>query len=245
MRILLVADRTELREYIHRNFMPRGAEIIQYQNPIKAMDNLDEIDPELVLFSTQDFPRHWKPFLAFLRDFKPREECVFVLLKGADFDHEEADKAQALKVNGIVREELDDKAEIDRLKELVNRYHDIGDARAEKRIVPSAIDKIGFIFTHPARLELIEGRVEDLSATGISFLPANRQRVMDIAIGTLLPACSLRIGDALLALPARVVRNERSLSLLFHDLTDGERSMIRSYIGAHAQRELEQLTHSQ
>jgi len=41
MKILLVSERDELREFIKRNFIPRGAEIIQYYNPIKAMDNLD------------------------------------------------------------------------------------------------------------------------------------------------------------------------------------------------------------
>ena len=65
MKILLVSERDELRDHIRRNFMPRGAEIIQYYNPIKAMDNLDEVDPEVVLFSAQDFPRHWKPFLCY------------------------------------------------------------------------------------------------------------------------------------------------------------------------------------
>ena len=44
MKILLVSERDELKSYIRRNFMPRGAEIIQYYNPIKAMDNLDELE---------------------------------------------------------------------------------------------------------------------------------------------------------------------------------------------------------
>ena len=48
MKILLVSERDELHEFIKRNFIPRGAEIIQYYNPIKAMDNLDEVDPEIL-----------------------------------------------------------------------------------------------------------------------------------------------------------------------------------------------------
>src|SRR6056297_1331296 len=144
MKILLVSERDELKGYIRRNFMPRGAEIIQYYNPIKAMDNLDEIDPDVVLFSAQDFPRHWKPFLIFLRDSRAREQCVFVVLTGGEFDHEEADKAQALQVNGIVDERLQDRRELARLKDLVNRYRDIGDARGERRLVPTQTDRVGF-----------------------------------------------------------------------------------------------------
>lgn len=241
MKILLVSERDELRKYIRRNFMPRGAEIIQYYNPIKAMDNLDEIEPDVVLFSALDFPRHWKPFLIFLRDSKAREQCVFVILTGDEFDHEEADKAQALQVNGIVHERLHDRRELARLKELVNRYRDIGDARTERRLVPTQIDRIGFVFTHPMRMELICGGVEDLSAAGIAFVPADRRKTMDLQVGSRIDVCSLRVGATIIAFPATIVRNERSLSLAFGDLTDGQQALIRSYIDAHSQRELERL----
>ncbi|TFH04339.1 MAG: PilZ domain-containing protein [Spirochaetales bacterium] len=241
MKILLVSERDELKSYIHKNFMPRGAEIIQYYNPIKAMDNLDEVEPDVILFSAQDFPRHWKPFLAFLRDSRAREQCVFVILTGTDFDHEEADKAQALHVNGIVHEQLRDRQELARLKELVNRYRDIGDPRTEKRLVPTTIDRVGFIFTHPQRLEMIFGRVEDLSAAGASFVPTDRHKTMDIAPGTTIRSCCLRIGDRMLSFSAEVVRNERSLSFLFDGMSDGERSLVRTYVNEHAQRELDRI----
>ena len=241
MKILLVSERDELKGYIRRNFMPRGAEIIHYYNPIKAMDNLDELEPDVVLFSAQDFPRHWKPFLIFLRDSKAREQCVFVILTRDDFDHEEADKAQALQVNGIVHERLQDRRELARLKDLVNRYRDIGDARTERRLVPTAIDRVALVFTHPLSLELIAGQVEDLSAAGVSFVPTDRHKTMDIEVGSDVEVCSLRIGDNLISFPASVVRNERSLSLRFHELTDGQRAQIRGYVEGHAQRELDRL----
>jgi hypothetical protein len=241
MKILLVSERDELNGYIRRNFMPRGAEIIQYFSPIKAMDNLDEVSPDLILFSAQDFPRHWKPFIAFLRDFRDREQCIFVLLIGSEFDHEEADKAQALQVNGVVHEHLRDKQELARLKDLVNRYRDIGDARTEKRIVPTHVDQLGFIFTHPERLELLFGRVEDVSAAGVSFVPTDRQKSMDLLRGTLVPTCSLRVGDQVLSFSSRIVRNDRTISFEFSTLPDAEREAIREYVSAHSQRHLDTL----
>jgi DNA-binding response OmpR family regulator len=241
MKILLVSERDELNAYIRRNFMPRGAEIIQYYSPIKAMDNLDEVAPDVILFSAQDFPRHWKPFLAFLRDFRTREQCVFVLLTGPEFDHEEADKAQALQVNGIVHEHLRDKHELARLKELVNRYRDIGDARTEKRIVPTHVDQLGFVFTHPDRMELLFGRVEDVSAAGVSFVPADRQKTIDLARGELIPTCSLRVGEEILTFTSRVVRNDRTLSFEFSALTDDQKACIREYVAMHSQRQLDRI----
>ena len=241
MKILLVSERDELKGYIRRNFMPRGAEIMQYYNPIKAMDNLDEIEPDVVLFSAQDFPRHWKPFLIFLRDSKAREQCVFVILTGDEFDHEEADKAQALQVNGIVHERLHDRQELSRLKDLVNRYRDIGDARTEKRLVPTEIDTIGFVFRHPAKMEVVFGRVEDLSAAGLSFVPNDRRKTMDVQVGAPIDVATLRIGENVVSFPASIVRNERTISFSFERLTEGQRAAIRSYIDGHAQRELERI----
>jgi hypothetical protein len=240
MKILLVSERDELRTHIKHNFIPRGAEIIQYYNPIKAMDNLEELDPEVVLFSARDFPRHWKPFLVFLRDTFTREQCVFVLLTGKDFDHQEADKAQALAVNGIVEEQLRDRRSMEQLKELVNRYRDIGDARGEKRLVPSEVDDVRFVFTHPTTMEMVFGHVEDVSATGIALVPFDRHKVMNLAVGSDLSACSLRVGGNTVSISARIVRNERALSLAFGELTEGQRALIRTYVASHPQRELDQ-----
>lgn len=245
MKILLVSEREEIRRYIRKNFMPRGAEIIQYYNPIKAMDNLDELEPDVVLFSGQDFPRHWKPFLIFLRGSRAREQCVFVLLTGEDFDHEEADKAQALQVNGILHERLTDQRELARLKEVVSRYRDIGDSRTEKRHVPTRLDRIAFLFTHPTQLVLVTGTVEDLSAAGISFVPQDRQQTLDLKVGESIPACSLRVGDTLLSFASRVVRNERTLSLAFDLLTTAQRTVIRSYIDEYSSRELDRTLHDE
>ncbi len=222
--------------------MPRGAEIIQYYNPIKAMDNLDELDPDVVLFSALDFPRHWKPFLIFLRDSKAREQCVFVILTGDEFDHEEADKAQALAVNGIIHEMLRDRAEIERLKALVNRYRDIGDPREETRLVPGPIDEISMTITHPTGLEIIFGRVSDLSAAGASFAPADRSKTADISPGDLIPVCSVRIGEGILAVSARVVRNERRISLSFDSISESDKASIRAYVQGHSERELKRIT---
>ena len=241
MKILLVSERDELRHFIKSNFIPRGAEIIQYYNPIKAMDNLEEVDPEVVMFSARDFPRHWKPFLVFLRDTKPRDQCVFVILRGDDFDHEEADKAQALGVNGIVDEHLRDRQELSRLKELVNRYRDIGDARADKRLIPTDVDSVRFVFTHPQLMEMVYGHVDDLSATGVAIAPYDRHRIMGLAVGSDLESCSLRIGENIISFSSRIVRNERTLSLVFGPLSDGQRALIRSYVAGHSRRDLERI----
>ncbi|WP_455382246.1 PilZ domain-containing protein [Salinispira pacifica] len=244
MKIVLVAQRDELREHIRDHFNPQGSEIIQYWNPIKAMDNIDEIEPDLVLFSALDFPRHWKPFLVYLRNSRDRDSTVFVLLKGDNFPFEEASKAHHLGANGIVHEDLENKREISRLKELVSRYKDILEARRERRYIPTAVDRIGFLFSHPETLRMITGTVEDISAGGLRLLPDFPEYAADLTPGTVLPGCSLRAGESLYAVDALVIRNDHSLHIFFKSLTDADRSVISRYLSDHVARELNDAAHS-
>jgi len=85
MKLLLVAANDELKRALSFHLRPIGVEVIQYVHPIKAMDNIEEIEPDVVLFSSSDFPRHWKPFLKLLRGNKARNESMFILLRGGDF----------------------------------------------------------------------------------------------------------------------------------------------------------------
>jgi hypothetical protein len=201
------------------------------------MDNLDEIDPDVVLFSAEDFPRHWKPFLAFLRQSKGRESAVFVLLKGESFPFEEASKAQALEVNGIVREDLSQGKELLRLKELIQRYKETQDLRQAKRYVPDELDTIEFVFTHPTNFRLITGNVEDLSSMGLSFTPDDAQYVEDLGHDVVIPSCSLRVGDDILSFSTRIVRNERRISFSYLSISESERATINSYIESREERE--------
>ena len=244
MKIILVSERESLREHITTHFHPQDMEIIQYWNPIKGMDNVEEIDPDVVLFSAKDFPRHWKPFLSFLRTIRTRDETVFVVLKGDDFDAEEATKAQHLGANGLVHENLEDRGELGRLREIIARYKKIKEVRAEKRYVPDQNDRVGFIFCHPITLQAVAGQIDDISNRGLRFQPEQPALVRDIDLGTKVSGCSLRIGDEILTLTCKVVRNEQALSLEFAGVSSEKEERIGRYLKQHIRRELENVAHA-
>lgn len=236
MKILLISNRQELGEVVRTHFSPHGSELIQYWNPIKAMDNLDEIRPDVVLFSVQDFPRHWKPFITFLRDQRGRDESVFVLLRGPDLAEEEAEKAQHLAVNALVSEDLSDAAELDRLKEVVGRYKKLDEGRMEHRYVPHDPDDIAFAFTHPTSFEILTGRVLDLSTTGIRVVPHSPEGVTDIEPGTRLDECSLQLGESIISINCTLVRAARELAFRFEHNGNGSGERIREYIQGSPER---------
>jgi len=242
MKIVLIAEREELKPLILTHFKPSTSEVIQYWNPIKAMDNIDEIDPDVVLFSARDFPRHWKAFLTFLRGSRSKDHTVFILLKGDEFSFEEASKAQHLGVNGLIHENLENEREIHRLRDLVVRYKEIAEARKEKRYIPGSVDQIDFLFSHPVTLQLVTGTVKDISATGLRFAPDNPLLTRELAPQTRVDAASLRVGQEVISVSCKVIRAKDTVSFSFPDLSDTQREIVNSYLKQHAERELKRVS---
>jgi DNA-binding NarL/FixJ family response regulator len=239
MKLLLVAERQETKENLAFHLLPLGIEIIHYLNPLKAMDNIDEIDPQIVLFSSSDFPRHWKPFLRLLRDDKARHESIFILLRGEDFSVQEAAKAVHLEVNGIISEMISADRIVNNLEEILLRYGMIKDrARKNRRYLPSAFDDLEFILTHPQSLKVVTGMLADISLTGARFIPDNPKLTEDLERGSQIPTCSLQVGEAILAVSCKLVRNEKYMGLQFLSLSDKDMGLLKKYLDSRAERAL-------
>lgn len=239
MKILLIAEKAITKKILTVHLKPLGFEFIAYINPIKAMDNIEEVDPDIVLFSAEDFPRHWKPFLKLLRENRTKEDTVFILLVGPVFPFEEAAKAVHLSVNGIIGEDLQDGRKMQNLEGLLNRYKMLKDKRDNLRYIPDIYDELEFIFTHPESMKLITGAIDNVSITGISFTPDNPQITESIEIGAEIPFCSLRIEDHIISLNCKVIRNDKLIAFQFLDIAEDDRVTLQEYIESYSQRELQ------
>ena len=242
MKILLVAAKETTRDTLLQKLQPRGLDLIHYTNPIKAMDNIDEIEPNLVLFSAEDFPRHWKPYLHLLHESVPKEKVSFILLRGDMFPFEEAAKAKHLQVNGIILEKLDDRKEWSHLEELFARYSEMKDGRSDQRYIPRSYDKLEFLFSHPNTYSLVSGELDDISASGAAFIPDSPELTGDIEMGTPIPQCSLKMEEEIFSFSCTVVRNEQTLGLSFEDVDETIREKITDFIDRYAERELKIVT---
>ncbi|MCA1754412.1 MAG: hypothetical protein LC641_06900 [Spirochaeta sp.] len=238
MKVVLVAERTGLRKILSDHFTRLGASVIQYRHPIKAMDNLEEIAPDIIAWSAEDYPRHWKTFIAFLRSHVTREDSVFVLLTGPSFTHDDADKAQHLGVNGLVDENLDKPHELERLRNLVIRYKELSDLRRAKRLIPGPHDRVELMFSHPETWQIVSGTVRDISIEGIGFIPRTSLPAETLESGDIINTATLRIGESLLNIQLRVYRTSESLIVLFHDLSSEHAEKIGLYLNEALEREL-------
>lgn len=238
MKALLLIESDRIADIARFYLRPLGFDTIRYRNPVKALDNLEEIDPDALIVSSRDFPRHWKVISQAIRAEKDKDRCVIVLLKGELFPLEEAAKASAIGVNGVVRDDLDDRREQARFQELLKRYIVVDEERAADRIAPSPWDRLDFMFAHPRSLQTIGGRLEAVSSLGLSFVPESPALVADLGPGDGIDDCSMRVGGDIIELSCRVVHGGRLLGLEIERIADDDRSRLEDYLASCPAREM-------
>jgi hypothetical protein len=243
MKALVLVENDRISNTLRFYLKPLGFEVVRYRSPIKALDNLDEVEPDAIIMSARDFPRHWKILAQAVRANRTKEQCIIILLKGENFDFEEAAKAARLAVNGVIGDDLDDFREQATFQRLLRRYVTVEDSRHADRVSPSAWDRLDFMFAHPASLQPVTGRLETLSLSGLSFIPDSPALVADLEDGERLEDCSLRVGDKLITLSCQVARADRVMGLSIVSLSKADRSTLVEYLAARPERELQALSH--
>jgi hypothetical protein len=240
MKLLLALSSDETHDLIFHYVKPLGFEIIWYNQVIKAMDNIDEIDPQAIIVSARDFPRHWKTMVQFVRSERPKNDCPIIILKGDNFSTEEASKASFLGVSGVVAEDMSNPEEIDRLQRILGRYVPIDERRRTRRFQVEPWQRFAFVFCCPCNSSLITGEVKNISSGGLSFLPNNPLLMRNITLDARIEECSLRTGAAILSPVCRLARTGRIISMEFISFPDGEREKLNEYMENLPLKELKQ-----
>jgi hypothetical protein len=230
MKLLLVLGSDETGNLISSYVEPLGFNLIRYRHVIKAMDNVDEIDPTGIIISARDFPRHWKVLVQYVRSERPKEICPIILLKGDNFPLEETSKAFFLGVSGVVSEALSERTELDRLQGILSRYIPLDEKRRARRYQVENWNRFGFLIYNHHDKTIIPGEVTTVSGKGISFVPANTNMMKNIRLNMELPECSLRAGNAILSPVCVLVRTGRVVSLEFKSFPEKEQTVLDKYL---------------
>ena len=227
MIILIVAQDRTLKTRFESFFGGLGYKIIQYFHPLKALDNLEEIHPDVVLCASSDFPRHWKLIVKQLRDTRGRDDAVVILTVPDNYDSEEADKAAFLGVNILYPERLETVDDFRTLDSRISRYKTPPDRDRGFTWIPGGGDRISFIFKHPGDFRMISGRFTELTPAGGVFRADDPGDLAGLETGTVIEDGSMRAGHSLLSVKSRIIRNAGTLSLAFIDFAgDGFQNLL-------------------
>ena len=230
MKLLLILGSDDSYDIIAQYVRPLGFELIRYRHVLKAMDNVDEINPTAIVISARDFPRHWKILLRLVRGERAKENCPVIVLKGDSFSTGECSQALFLGASGLIDESLDNLSELSRLQNILSRYLPVNERRKYKRFYVENWQRLGFLLANPANRVIITGELKTISAGGVSFLPVFASLAQNMPLDIELRECSLRAGDALLSPVCRLVRAGRMISLEFVSFPGDEKQTLEQYL---------------
>lgn len=99
MKSLLISESQDTLDSYADFFKSMGYENLCYRWLLKAMDNLEELKPDLVFINASDYPRHWKTLVQYI---KTSGVCNPVLLLAAEhLNDDEQAKARFLGTYSI------------------------------------------------------------------------------------------------------------------------------------------------
>jgi hypothetical protein len=224
---MIVAEDRALKTRFNSFFGSMGYSAVQYVNPLKAIDNLDELAPDILICNAMDYPRHWKLLVKHIRDTRDRNQTVVILAVDDDFDTEEANKAAFLGVNLLYPQRLETVDDFRGLDERIRRYKTPPGRSRLYSWVPGESEPVSFIFNHPLDFRMISGRFSELSPAGGIFRPDETGAADDLEPGMIIEGGSIKAGESILSLTARIISNKGALSVAFVEFAeDGFQSLL-------------------
>lgn len=102
MKALIISDDQNIIDSVNSYFNSKNFDTIIYRWLLKAMDNIEEISPELVFVSSQEYPRHWKTLAQFVKSGIGASDTKIILYQNEKMNEEDEKKAQELGISGII-----------------------------------------------------------------------------------------------------------------------------------------------
>jgi hypothetical protein len=230
MKILLIADDDALKKILSDHFKPRGYSIIHYKNPIKGMSNYEEIEPEIVLFNSTDFPRHWKIANYFLKQDIPQINPLFFLMINDEFPMEEVCKAAHIGVDAIISDQYEKESYVKHLDDLIGRFFSSQITIKTPVLLENPQNRIDFMFMNPENFQLATGSLSELSVSGAGFKPDDPKSVFSLEKGTIIEGCSLRTEEGIITIKAEIINNSGIMDLKFVSFRDNDKDLLENYI---------------
>lgn len=115
MKAVIIAESESIIEEFSQYYKENGYDLIVYRWLMKAMDNIEEIDPDLIFINAEEYPRHWKVLCQYVAGLNKNPKIV--LFSSSVLNDEDKNKAKILNIDSVINSS-EDLQEICTLEEL-------------------------------------------------------------------------------------------------------------------------------
>ncbi len=218
MKALIIAENDSTINSFDAFFKKNGFDTIIYRWLLKALDNIEEISPHVIVLSAEDYPRHWKTLVQYTHSEACKLDPVILLVTN-NLSEKEIEKAGILGVHGVITSFNNTTDE----EKVLNLLHSFTDPISvnESKVSTDFIDEeqdvtdkdenivtddflIDFSFNHPRTKALITGKVLRFDYPVIYFKPRDEEAVRAVRFGQKLENCTLKEKDKITSTNAQV-----------------------------------------
>ena len=100
MKALIISEADDIINEFSEYFTSQNYDLIIYRWLMKAMDNIEEINPDLIFINATEYPRHWKILSQYVLGIEKNPKII--LFSSIPLSNEENEKAKYLKIDSIV-----------------------------------------------------------------------------------------------------------------------------------------------
>ena len=241
MKALIISDANDIINEFTEYYKSQNYDIIVYRWLMKALDNIEEIDPDLIFINATEYPRHWKTLCQYVKGINKNPKIV--LFTSLPLSNEDREKAECLQIDSIVNSS-EDLEEVCTLTDICQDSEDNPEANENIVIVPiekeqsetveiQEEEKIEetieqptlpetktetkvckFLFSNPENFVLITGKVESFENSNLIFLPDNPEDTANIAVDTIIKKCTLKVDNQINTVDVKVLKNDTEIEFL-------------------------------
>ena len=241
MKALIISEANDITNEFTEYYKTQNYDVIKYRWLMKAMDNIEEIDPDLIFINATEYPRHWKTLCQYVKGINKNPKIV--LFTSLPLSNEDREKAECLQIDSIVNSS-EDLEEVCTLNDICQDSEDNPEANENIVIVPiekeqsetveiQEEEKIEetieqptlpetktetkvckFLFSNPENFVLITGKVESFENSNLIFLPDNPDDTANIAVDTIIKKCTLKVDNQINTVDVKVLKNDTEIEFL-------------------------------
>lgn len=226
MKALLVADDPVSVNLVFENHTQCGYEVIHYRSALKALDNMEEIQPQLLFINASDFPRHWRVLTQF---FKHQSVCgarVILLVNTPSSSLSARQVAQA-GVHSLIDYTLSPEEGRKALCGVLTPSACAGSVDVGHAHTCQA----DFVFTNPCSGSIVTGTVREVSEEGVDFIPDFPASVNNLQEQDVLEHCALKVAHDILGVRCSFHSSDGRILLRFIDPDASLVHAVRSVTG--------------
>lgn len=182
MKVVLIAESEDTIKDCSSFLEESGADVITYRWFLKALDNLTEIQPHIIIVSALDFPRHWKTLFTHIETGEIKTRPLVYLISGPSFTEEEKEKAMFLGVQDIFSSPLTERDKASLLSMLPSTIETVSEE-------PENNESVQFSFINPLSGLVVTGSVLSYEHPALRFVPSSKESIEGIRFGQILEKC--------------------------------------------------------